>query len=63
MGIPYTSDLGMSCHLTRIDLFYFDDNFRRIAQWVPPFTLGVWPKVLCHTLEVLCYDIWDQVNW
>ena len=26
----------MSCHLTRIELFYFDDNFCRIAQWVPP---------------------------
>ena len=38
MGTPYTFDEGMSCHLTRIKLFYFDDNFRRIAQWVPPLT-------------------------
>ena len=30
---PYTSDEGMSCHSTRIELFYFDDNSRRIAQW------------------------------
>ena len=33
-----TFDEGMSCHSTRIELFYFDDNFRRIAQWVPPLT-------------------------
>ena len=38
MGTPYTFDLGMSCHSTRVELFYFDDNFRRIAQWVPPFS-------------------------
>ena len=38
MGTPYTFDEGMSCRSTRIELFYFDDNFRRIAQWVPPFT-------------------------
>ena len=37
MGTPYTFDEGMSCHSTRIELFYFDDNFRRIAQWVRPF--------------------------
>ena len=36
MGTPYTFDEGMSCHSTRIELFYFDDNFRRIAQWVRP---------------------------
>ena len=29
-----TCDEGMWCHSTRIELFYFDDNFRRIAQWV-----------------------------
>ena len=29
-----TCDEGMWCHLTRIELFYFDDNFHRIAQWV-----------------------------
>ena len=34
--LPYTFDLGMSCHSTRIELYYFDDNFCRIAQWVPP---------------------------
>ena len=38
MGTPYTFNLGMSCHSTRIELFYFDDNFRRIAQWFPPFS-------------------------
>ena len=37
MGTPYTFDEGMSCHSTRIELFYFDDNFRRIAQWVHSF--------------------------
>ena len=37
MGTPYTFDEGMSCHSTRIELFNFDDNFRRIAQWVRPF--------------------------
>ena len=36
MGTPYTFDEGMSCHSTRRELFYFDDNFHRIAQWVPP---------------------------
>ena len=40
MGTPYTFDEGMSCHSIRIELFYFDDNFRRIAQWVPPFRVG-----------------------
>ena len=40
MGTPYTFDEGMSCHSTRIELFYFDDNFRRIAQWVPPFSMA-----------------------
>ena len=28
----------MSCHSTRIELFYFDDKFCRIAQWVRPFS-------------------------
>ena len=40
MGTPYTFDEGMSCHSTRIELFYFDDNFRRIALWVRPLKLG-----------------------
>ena len=31
-AIPF--DKGMGCHLTVIELFYSDDNFRRIAQWV-----------------------------
>ena len=39
MGTPYTFDEGMSCHSSRIELFYFDENFRRIAQWVRPFML------------------------
>ena len=30
-------------HSTRIELFYFDDNFRRIAQWVPPCSVNVLP--------------------
>ena len=30
----------MSCHSTRIELFYFDDNFRRIAQWVRRFSVA-----------------------
>ena len=39
--LPVTTfDKGMSCHLTRIELFYFDDNFRRIAQCVLAFTVG-----------------------
>ena len=33
-----TCDEGMWCHSTRIELFYFDDNFRRIAQWVLALT-------------------------
>ena len=32
-----TCDEGMWGHSTRIELFYFDDNFRRIAQWVLAF--------------------------
>ena len=36
MGTPYTFDEGMSCHSTRIELFYFNENFRCIAQWVRP---------------------------
>ena len=38
MGTPYTFDRGMGCHSTKSELFYFDDNFRRKAQWVPPWT-------------------------
>ena len=41
MGIPYTFDEWMSGHSTRIELFYFDDNFRHIAEWVLPFRLNV----------------------
>ena len=41
MGTPYTFDEGMSCHSTRIELFYFDDNFCRIAQWVHFFVVIV----------------------
>ena len=32
-------DKGMWCHLTRIELFYFNDNFCHIAQWVLAFRL------------------------
>ena len=45
MGTPYTFDEGMSCHSTIIELFYFDDNFRRIAQWVPPSDRGLASKM------------------
>ena len=38
MGTPYTFDLGMSCHSTSIELFYFDDSFRRYSLWVRPFS-------------------------
>ena len=31
-------DKRMRCHSTRIELFYFDDKFCRIAQWVSAFT-------------------------
>ena len=33
-----TCDKGIECYSTRIELFYFDDNFRRIAQWVLALT-------------------------
>ena len=33
-----TLDKAMWCHTTSIELFYFDDNFRRIALWVSAFT-------------------------
>ena len=32
-----TCDEGIECCSTRIELFYFDDNFRRIAQWILAF--------------------------
>ena len=55
----------MSCHSTRIELFYFDDNFRRIAQWVRPLKGGAmeimveaWSMVevkgCTHRAMVLC---------
>ena len=34
-------DKGMGSHTTRIKLFYFDDNFRCIAQWVLAFSLAL----------------------
>ena len=34
------SDTETGCHLTRTALFFFDDNFRRIAQWVLAFILS-----------------------
>ena len=51
MGTPYTFDEGMSCHSTRIELFYFDGNFRCIAQWVPPFML-IWVSCLIGNTRV-----------
>ena len=38
-----TCDEGIECYLTRIELFYFDDNFRCIAKWVSAFT-EVYPQ-------------------
>ena len=53
MGTPYTFDEGMSCHSPRIELFYFDDNFRPIAQWVPPLTRSVaWYR--CQVVTAYC---------
>ena len=34
-----TFDERIECYLTRIELFYFDDNFRRIALLVSAFRL------------------------
>ena len=55
VGTPYTFDEGMSCHLTKIELFYFDDNFRRIAQWIRPFmqTLAIFD--LKRQLKLLAF--------
>ena len=36
-----TFDKGMLCHSTKIELFYFDDNFCRKAQWVLAFSFRV----------------------
>ena len=37
---PFTLFLSLKVHFsTRIELFYFDDNFHRIAQWVSAFTV------------------------
>ena len=41
-----TFDKGVCCHLTRIELFYFDDNFRCIALWVSAF------HALCERAKV-----------
>ena len=40
-----TCDEGIRCHLIRIQLFYFDDNFRRKALWVLALRLN--PTELC----------------
>ena len=37
MGTPYTFDEGIRCNATRIELFYFDENFPRYSLWVRPF--------------------------
>ena len=37
MGTLHSLDKGMSCHSTSIELFYFNDNFCRIALWVSAF--------------------------
>ena len=75
MGTPYTFDEGMSCHLTRIELFYFDDNFRRIAQWVPPLVLSVslslylslnvsvFPSSTPHSLDQLADCLWEMTDY
>ena len=48
MGTPYTFDGGMLCHSTKIEVFYFDDNFRRIAQWVRPLTQFNFGRMASH---------------
>ena len=37
MGTPHTCDEGIERYSTRIELFYFDGDVRRIAQWVLAF--------------------------
>ena len=32
--VAITCDKEIECYLTRIELFHFDDNFSRVAQWV-----------------------------
>ena len=46
MGTPYTFD-------ETLELFYFDDNFRRIAQWVRPFLKAVCIIDQDHSLGLL----------
>ena len=39
------------CHSTIIELFYFDDNFRRITQWVPPYSFAI-SRITTQTLLI-----------
>ena len=52
-GKRYFFDKGIGCHSTRIELFYFDDNFCCIAQCVLPFTMCLMQGVACSSLSLL----------
>ena len=42
---------GMWGHSTRIELFYYDDNFRCIAQWILAFTVRTLEDI--STIQIL----------
>ena len=68
MGTPYSCDHyhcdgGMRYQSTRIELFYFDDNFRRIAQSVLAYRpiramvctcIDLDPAFLIHACGIQC---------
>ena len=69
--------IGKSCHSTRIELFNFDDNFRRYSLWVRPFTLRTPPyptirgtrsiefwRLQCYIKDLsIPHNTWDAVHW
>ena len=66
-----TCDEGIQCYSTRIELFYFDDNFRGIAQWVLAFTtlITLWQSwqhfehtIALYSLYATCRHL-KKTNW
>ena len=45
---PFTLFVIFDGKMARIELFYFDDNFRRIAQWVLAFKMPLGHLTLRH---------------
>ena len=72
VGTPYIYDRGMQCHSTRIELFYFDDNFCQyslcrypLARYFGIISLGlgdtiIFPVYVCYLVHFPSgeLDIW-----